>query len=317
MNFQLKLYKNNKFTSKFMLKTGIHLGGHISLLDLTTTSVVFGLRNNNIIINLTSVSIELLKVLNLIEGLGYGRSIVYFINSILGFRLAFKNSFYTYNKHVFLPSFLGKLSMKNIFKKLYIGYLKKYKHQTNSIFLRKKLRFFEKSGQYLLRKVFACSKWSYGFISNSKTFVKNAENILYNKVKVGKLIINYKKKLFSSLDVYPFLPHYAFIGDHRLNFSVLNECKMSGVPTSSIIDTFSKKALHCFFGIPGNACSIDSSIFFLILLMSSYMLGYNQNIVKFSYNLESKMNYLKNKFIFEKKNLFFKSFKKLDLFLKK
>ena len=43
---------NNKFTSKLVLVYGICLGGHMQLLKLTTSSVVFGLRTKNLIINI-------------------------------------------------------------------------------------------------------------------------------------------------------------------------------------------------------------------------------------------------------------------------
>ena len=81
--------RNNKFSSKFVVDYGIHLGGHLKLLALETSSVIFGIRTSNIIINLSFTTLELLKVLKSLEGLGFERAVIYFINSILSFRLSF------------------------------------------------------------------------------------------------------------------------------------------------------------------------------------------------------------------------------------
>merc|ERR1712100_502755 len=42
------------------------------------------------VLNLNLTIVELIKVLNTIKGLGFKRTIIYFINSTLNFRLAFK-----------------------------------------------------------------------------------------------------------------------------------------------------------------------------------------------------------------------------------
>ena len=74
---------NNKFTSKLVLVYGICLGGHMQLLKLTTSSVVFGLRTKNLIINSNVTLIELAQICSIIEGLGGQRAVLYFINSAL------------------------------------------------------------------------------------------------------------------------------------------------------------------------------------------------------------------------------------------
>lgn len=56
---------------------------------------------------------------------------------------------------------------------------------------------------------------------------------------------------------------------------------MAQVPNSSVIDSFSNRALLSMYGIPGNACSIDSTLFFSSLTISNYLLGFYQQIFKF------------------------------------
>lgn len=96
-----KLRNNKTFSSKFVLQYGIHLGGHLQLLCVETSSIVFGVRTKNMVLNLNLTIVELIKVLNTIKGLGFKRTIIYFINSTLNFRLSFKSSFEQYNKHLF------------------------------------------------------------------------------------------------------------------------------------------------------------------------------------------------------------------------
>jgi hypothetical protein len=64
---------------------------------------------------------------------------------------------------------------------------------------------------------------------------------------------------------------------------------MAQVPNSSVIDSFSKKSLLSMYGIPGNACSIDSTLFFLSLTISNYLLGFYQQIFKFCLNRIQKI----------------------------
>lgn len=56
------------------------------------------------------------------------------------------------------------------------------------------------------------------------------------------------------------------------------------MPNCSIIDSFTNKALLSMYGIPGNACSIDTTLFFLSLTVSNYLLGFYQQIFKFCLN---------------------------------
>ena len=88
---------------------------------------------------------------------------------------------------------------------------------------------------------------------------------------------------------------------------------MAQVPNNSIIDNFSSKALLCMYGIPGNACSLDSTLFFLSLAVSNYLLGFYQQILKFSLTEPKLKNNSKNLMKCKKKYLF----KNLKIFLRK
>merc|ERR1711963_215784 len=71
------------------------------------------------VLNLNLTIVELIKVLNTIKGLGFKRTIIYFINSTLNFRLAFKSSFEQYNKHLFFPA---SIKIRNVLKKFRLLY---------------------------------------------------------------------------------------------------------------------------------------------------------------------------------------------------
>jgi len=150
----------------------------------------------------------------------------------------------------------------------------------------------------------------YGFVSNSISFFNFVDNVLHEKIKFGKRLQGFEEKVKEFMDYYPFLPHYGFIGDHTKNYWVANEFKMAKVPHSSVIDNFSNRALLSMYGIPGNACSIDSTLFFLSLIISNYLLGFYQQIFKFCLNKDLK-NLKDNK---EKKIYMFKRIRNLNRF---
>ncbi|NCT57904.1 30S ribosomal protein S2 [archaeon] len=296
-------FKNQKFSTKFLLNFGIHLGGNIKLLSLETSSIIYGIRNNNIIINYNSLLVELTNVLNIIKGLGYNRAILYYINTCLSFRFGFKYFYGRYNRHLFFPIYLN---IKNVLKKFKILLRRNFKKggYKKSLFFNKKQAFFINSGISLLRKVFVSSKWSFGFISNSTGFLEFVKNVLSNTIKIGKNKNVYLDKINELVDFYPFLPNFSFIGDHRFNYWVVNECEQIKVPCASVVDCFTNKSLLSMYGIPGNACSMDSNLFFLLVAISSYLTGYNLNILKFNF----RKNYNKKKKLLKKNNFFFKRF---------
>lgn len=308
LKFQFRI--NNKFSAKIILNYGIHLGGHEKLLCLETSSIIFGIRTRNLIINLNTTSFELVKVLKILEGIGFGRGVLYFINSILGFRLSFKNSFKNYNRHLFFPI---NLNIKNVLKNFDLlictkAQLKKRRKKKIS----KKKFFFIKSGKLLLRKLFVASKWSHGFVSNSKTFFTFVDNVLHGKIKFGKSYEIFNAKVKDFLDYYPLLPNYGFVGDNRLNFWIVNEFKMVSVPSSSVIDTFTTKALYNMYGIPGNSNSIDSTLFFLLIAISNYLTGFYQHIVRFFLN-NIVLNHTFLTFKIDTKSYFFKKFRQIEV----
>ena len=51
----LKKNYNDSFSSKFLLQYGLHLGGNLQLLNIETSSIIFGIRTCNVIINLNLV----------------------------------------------------------------------------------------------------------------------------------------------------------------------------------------------------------------------------------------------------------------------
>ena len=313
---KLKLRNNKSFSSKFVLQYGIHLGGHLQLLCVETSSIVFGVRTKNIILNLNLTIVELIKVLNTIKGLGFKRTIIYFINSTLNFRLAFKSSFEQYNKHLFFPA---SIKIRNVLKKFRLLLFSKpelYKIKNAKTLVEKRKLFFLVNGKNLLRKIFVASKWSYGFVSNASTFFSFAHNVLHEKVKFGKMINSFQEKVKSFVDFYPFLPNYGFIGDNRTNHWIVNEFHMAQVPNSSVVDAFSTKALYTMYGITGNSCSIDSTLFFLILTVSNYLLGFYQHVFKFSSKTTLENNLKQDYFLKKKKNYFFKKMKILSFYSK-
>ena len=91
---------------------------------------------------------------------------------------------------------------------------------------------------------------------------------------------------------------------------------MAQVPNSSVVDAFSTKALYTMYGIPGNSCSIDSTLFFLILTVSNYLLGFYQHVFKFSSEDSLGKNLKQDYFLKKKKNYFFKKMKVLSIYSK-
>lgn len=308
----LKKNYNDSFSAKFLLQYGLHLGGHLQLLNIETSSIVFGVRTGNSIINLNYTALELVNILKLIKNMGFKRSIIYFINSSMSFRLSFKHTFNVFNRHLFFPI---HIKINNVLKKFKFLFLPRFKvkkiiYKRVKFRLLKKKAFFLRSGKSLLRKMFISSKWAYGFISNSSSYYNFAYNVYKEKVKFGKSINSFKDKVKNFLDFYPFLPNYGFIGDHKTNYWVVNELNHSKVPTSSIVDTFTEKALLGMYGIPGNACSIDSTICFLILTVSNYLLGFYQQILHFCFD---KLFFNENPQKIFKKKVFFKNLKILNI----
>lgn len=293
---------NNKFSSKFFFKYGLNLGGHLRFLDLTTSSIVYGVRFFNSILNNNYSLLELSKVLKIIEGIGYDRGVIYVINSILSLQGIFKSTYGFFNKNIFLP-----LSAKifNPLKDPVIYRFNRKKIENLIANFELKSLFFFTLGRTLRRKFFVASKWTNGFLSNNKGFYSFSQNVLHEKIKDGKMLEQFEGKVQDLFDIYPSLPQYGVIGDHRMNFWIVNEFTQAWVPNSSAVDNFTNKAMFSFYGIPANGCSTDSFFFFLSMSLMSYFAGYNRYILKF--NL---LNFIcnKTKFLKHSKNFYFRKF---------
>merc|ERR1712137_443980 len=188
-----------------------------------------------------------------------------------------------------------KIIIINVLRKFKYLMLNKKLDKSLQLSFKRKTLFLLKAGKSLLRKVFVVSKW--------RSFFLFIDNVLHHKIRLGKLLNKFENKVKTFVDFYPLLPHYGFIGDHRLNYWVSNEFRAARVPCSSVIDTLTTKAVRSMYGIPGNACSIDSSIFFLMLLITYYLIGFYQQIFKFcfikhfqgfSLLTKNKKNFFKN-----------------------
>lgn len=302
LNFEFdftQLLNNTKFSSKFIFKYGLNLGGHVRFLDLTTSSILYGVRYFNSILNMSYSFLELSKVLKIIEGIGYGRGVIYVINSIVSLQSVFKSTYKSVNRNFFLPA---SAKIFNILKNPVI-----FRYNFNQLFLNYSIKalFFYNLGISLIRKFFISSKWTYGFVSNSKGFYFFTKNVLHEIIKDGKFLDCYEKQVKDFFQIYPHLPQYGVIGDHRTNYWVVNEFTKAWVPNCSAVDTFTNKALYSFYGIPANGCSMDSTFFFLVMALMSYFIGYNKFILKF--NIVNFM-YKNINFLKLKKNLYFKKF---------
>lgn len=307
----IKRLTNQNFTSKYILTYGIHLGGHISSLAPESSSIVYGLRTENMVINLNLTTLELQKTLLVIKGLGYERSIIYFINASMGFRLSFKSCFKQFNQHLFFKQNVKIDSVFRRFQALILNKADLKKIKKSKKFFETKSLFLFRSGKTLLQKIYIASKWSYGFVSNASSFFSFTDNVLHEKVKFGKVINKFEKIVTDLVDLYPHLPHYGFIGDHRINYWIVNEFRCAQVPSTSVMDPFTHKGLLAVYGIPGNACSTDSTLFFLILLVANYLSGFYQQVFKFCFKDfldKSNNNCPRKDFSKIKKNFFFKNF---------
>lgn len=76
-------YKTNIYnlTYKNLILNGTHLGGNLQHFDLSCSSVSYGIRTKNIIIDSTFTSTELLKALKSVEHLDLiGKHFIIFIH---------------------------------------------------------------------------------------------------------------------------------------------------------------------------------------------------------------------------------------------
>ncbi len=94
------IYNNiNRFKTKFnikyiinyhfLIKHGLQFGGHRQNLNIRTSSLIFGQKESNLILNMNLLILELKKVNKIIEGLSFKRGVIYLVNSYLGLNLRY------------------------------------------------------------------------------------------------------------------------------------------------------------------------------------------------------------------------------------
>ena len=98
-------FKINYFTKYFinysyLLNLGLHLGGNYKLKHMTNSSLIYGFKQNQTILNLTKTLFELKKTLKIIETISFKRGVLYYVNNSITFQTACQNIFYTFNKYL-------------------------------------------------------------------------------------------------------------------------------------------------------------------------------------------------------------------------
>ena len=98
-------FKLNYFTKYFinynyLLNLGLHLGGNYKLKHMTNSSLIYGFKHNQTILNLTKTLFELRKTLKIIETISFKRGVLYYVNNSITFQIACQNIFHTFNKYL-------------------------------------------------------------------------------------------------------------------------------------------------------------------------------------------------------------------------
>lgn len=103
--FNQKKFKLNYFSKYFinyfyLIDLGLHFGGHYKSKHMSNTSLIYGLQNNQTILNITKTVYELKKILKILETISFKRGVIYFVNSYLSFQIICKNLFGFFNKYL-------------------------------------------------------------------------------------------------------------------------------------------------------------------------------------------------------------------------
>lgn len=268
---------NNQFSAKYYTLTykmltlnGIHLGGNIQNFDFSNSSVIYGIRTRNLIINMTISSFEILKSIKVFERFGRRRRRVFYVYSNLSSKFFFKKCFNYYNVHLIRFS-----SKSSIIKKLF------------------------------WRTIFLVGKWFPGLLTNRLSY-KRYHYRLKRKLRLNfdKSII--KNKYY--FDKFPKRPSGGIVINSKK--SILNEFVTLGIPLFHTGDVFINNNNMLFYKIPSNSASFEVGNFFFVVFYSSYLLGFYAYLKKFNlryFNSFKKLSLLNNN-IFLRKNLFFKRF---------
>lgn len=133
--YKQKIFKLNYFTKYFinynyLVDLGLHLGGHIKNAQMSNTSIIYGIRNNQAILSLAKTLYELKKVLKILETISFKRGVIYFVNSYISFQFICQTVFGEFNKY-FLKNRKKLLEYLYVFSKWPSGFL-----TNNSIYFR-------------------------------------------------------------------------------------------------------------------------------------------------------------------------------------
>ena len=101
-------------------------------------------------INSNITLLELVKMSQIVDGIGFYRGFIYFINSILSLRISVYRAYGYYNKHLF---FSNNIVILNIFRRFRALLVSKRLNRKMNKSLYFKQRFFMESGKSLIRKI--------------------------------------------------------------------------------------------------------------------------------------------------------------------
>lgn len=272
-----KIMKENSFltsyytlTYKMLVLNGLHLGGNIQNFDFSNSSVIYGIRTNNLVINLTISSFELLKSIKVFERFGRKRRRVFYVYSNLSSQSFFKRCFNYYNIH--LARFLTKT---NIIRKLF------------------------------WRTIFIIGKWFPGFLTNRRTY-KRYHFRLKRRLRLNLYNVNIKNKFY--FDRFPKRPSGGIVINTKKY--ILNEFITLGIPLFYTGDVFLNNNNMLFYKIPSNSGTFELGNFFFITFFSSYLLGFYAQLKKFHVKFFISLLNVKihGKIISLKRKLFFKRY---------
>lgn len=257
-------------TYKMLVLNGLHLGGNIQNFDFSNSSVIYGIRTNNLVINLTISSFELLKSIKIFERFGRRRRRVFYVYANLSSQSFFKRCFNYYNIH------LARYSTK-----------------------RSLIR------QLFWRTIFLVGKWFPGFLTNRYTY-KLYHFRLRRKLRLNLTNTTIKNKYY--FDKFPKRPSGGVVVNTKQ--FILNEFINLGIPLFYTGDVFLNNNNMLFFKIPSNSGTFELGNFFFILFFSSYLLGFYTQLKKFhvKYFISLLNVKIHGKTISLKKYLFFKRY---------
>jgi hypothetical protein len=257
-------------TYKMLVLNGLHLGGNIQNFDFSNSSVIYGIRTNNLVINLTLSSFELLKSIKVFERFGRRRRRVFYVYSNLSSQSFFKKCFNYYNIHL-----LRYATKKSIIK-----------------------RFF-------WRTIFLVGKWFPGFLTNRRTYrIYHVRLKRRLRLNLNNIAINNKYYF----DKFPKRPSGGIVVNTKK--FILNEFVTLGIPLFYTGDVFLNNNNMLFYKIPSNSGTFELGNFYFILFFSSYLLGFYAHLKRFhaKYFISLLNVKIHGKTISLKKYLFFKRY---------